>query len=119
MNPYTSNPEILAEARNHFADHCAVCHGDDGSGKTETAEGLYPPVPDLRDAGTQELTDGELFSIIQNGIRFTGMPGWGAGEDHWKVVLFIRHLPDLTPEELGLMPKHHPHHHHGEADRPQ
>jgi len=117
-NPYTATSEVMDEGREHFADHCSVCHGDDGSGKTETGEGLYPPAPDLRDPGTQELTDGELFSIIQNGIRFTGMPGWGTDEDHWKVVLFIRHLPSLTSEELRDMKRHHhyedesPHHHH-------
>jgi mono/diheme cytochrome c family protein len=119
MNPFAPNPEILAAARDHFADHCAICHGENGGGETETGKGLYPPVPDLRAAATQALTDGELFQIIQNGIRFTGMPGWGGeeGEDeeHWKVVLFIRHLPDLTPEELEPIPEQE-HHHHGKAE---
>jgi len=124
MNPYTSTPEVFAEGREHFADHCAVCHGDDGSGKTETAKGLYPPVPDLRDPQTQELTDGEIFSIIQNGVRFTGMPGWGKDEEHWKVVLFIRHLPSVTFEDIQQMRAHqhhedesvHRHHHHHDED---
>lgn len=67
-------------------------------------EGLYPPAPDLRDRDTQQLSDGELLSIIKNGIRFTGMPGWG-GEDNenWKLVLFVRHLPELSDKELELM----------------
>ena len=103
-NPLRATPLALAEARDHFADHCAFCHADDGSGKTPVNEGLYPPAPDLREAWTQGLTDGELFSIIENGIRFTGMPGWGGeGEENWKLVLFIRHLPKITPEELKLM----------------
>jgi mono/diheme cytochrome c family protein len=103
VNPLSPSPDLLGEAREHFADHCGVCHGDDGSGKTEIGEGLYPPVPDLRDPRTQELTDGELFSTIKNGIRFTGMPGWGGedtDEEIWQLVLFLRHLPDLSPEEL-------------------
>ena len=62
----------------------------------------------MRLAATQELTDGELFYFIENGIRFTGMPAWGDGspkgeELGWKLVHFIRHLPQLTPDEVGEM----------------
>lgn len=94
----------VAEARDHFADHCAICHANDGSGKTMINEGLYPPAPDLRLRDTQDLSDGELLYIIKNGIRFTGMPGWdGEDEENWKLVLFIRHLPTITSKELELM----------------
>ncbi len=79
-NPLEMTPLLIAEARDHFADHCAVCHGNTGDGQTMIGQGLYPPVPNMRTEGTQKLSDGELFYIIQNGIRFTGMPGWG-GED--------------------------------------
>src|SRR5882672_907172 len=101
-NPVALTPEVLAEARAHFADHCALCHANDGSGKTEIGQNLYPKAPDMRLPATQSLTDGELYYIIQNGIRLTGMPAWGTeekDEDSWKLVLFIRHLPQLTPEE--------------------
>ncbi len=103
-NPVQATALSLAEARDHFADHCAVCHANNGSGKTMINEGLYPPAPDMRLRETQELSDGELFYIIKNGIRFTGMPGWG-GEDevNWKLVNFIRHLKDLSEEEIELM----------------
>ena len=113
-NPFASTPEALAEARAHYADHCASCHANDGSGKTDLGQSLYPKAPDMRLAETQRLTDGELYYIIQNGIRLTGMPAWGSkdderNEDSWKLVLFLRHLPDLTDEELedmkGLNPK--------------
>lgn len=103
-NPLRPEPLVIAEARDHFADHCAICHANDGSGKTMINEGLYPPAPDLRERETQSLSDGELFYIIKNGIRFTGMPGWGGEDDeNWKLVLFIRHLPELSAEELKLM----------------
>src|SRR5580700_8240412 len=75
-NPVPDSPEILAEARAHWADHCATCHSNDGSGDTEMGKRLYPPAPDMRQADTQQMTDGELFYIIQNGIRMTGMPAW-------------------------------------------
>lgn len=113
-NPLALDPVVLAEARDHFADHCAVCHANDGSGATRINEGLYPPAPDLRAPGTQALSDGELVRIIENGIRFTGMPGWGGSdEENWALVLFIRHLPDLTEEELAFMREIHPEESHG------
>jgi mono/diheme cytochrome c family protein len=103
-NPVAADALSIAEARDHFADHCAICHGNNGSGKTLIGENLYPPAPDMRGETTQELSDGELFYIIKNGIRFTGMPGFGGDdEENWKLVLFIRHLPKLTPKELELM----------------
>lgn len=103
-NPLEMTPLLIAEARDHFADHCAVCHGNTGDGQTMIGGGLYPPVPNMRTEGTQKLSDGELFYIIQNGIRFTGMPGWG-GEDNenWALVAFIRHLPKLSEKEIRLM----------------
>jgi mono/diheme cytochrome c family protein len=92
----------------HFADHCAVCHGNDGSGDTEAGRGLYPRSPDMRLAATQNLSDGELFYIIENGVRLTGMPAWSTGTKEgetssWHLVHFIRHLPKLSEEELALM----------------
>lgn len=113
MNPIQSSPEILAEARAHWADHCFTCHANDGSGETPLGQQLYPSSPDLRLPATQNLTDGELFYIIQNGIRLSGMPAWGSGsaqddEDSWKLVRFIRHLPQLTAEEKIQMKKLNP-----------
>ncbi|RUL83564.1 c-type cytochrome [Tautonia sociabilis] len=103
-NPVEPTALALAEARDHFADHCAACHANDGSGRTMINAGLYPPAPDLRGGRTQRLSDGELFYIIKNGIRLTGMPGWGGeDEENWKLVLFLRHLPRLSAEERRLM----------------
>ncbi|HWQ03136.1 MAG TPA: c-type cytochrome, partial [Candidatus Nitrosotenuis sp.] len=110
-NPFPATPEILAEARDHFADHCATCHANDGSGQTTLGQNLNPRAPDMRLPPTQNLTDGELYYIIHNGIRMTGMPAWGPPEkddDSWKLVHFIRYLPKLTPEELREMEKLNP-----------
>jgi mono/diheme cytochrome c family protein len=101
-NPFPPSPESMTEARAHFADHCAICHANNGSGKTEIGQNLYPKAPDMRSPQMQDLTDGELYYTIHNGIRLTGMPAWGTDEkdeDSWKLVLFIRHLPQLTAVE--------------------
>ncbi|MFA6958719.1 MAG: c-type cytochrome [Thermoanaerobaculia bacterium] len=110
VNPVRYSPEILSEARAHWADHCATCHGNDGKGRTQIGGNLYPPAPDMTLSDTQSLRDGELFSIIENGIRLTGMPGWGDGtaesvQESWQLVHFIRHLPKLSADELVEMEK--------------
>ena len=107
-NPVERAPEAVADGRAHFADHCAVCHGNDGSGETEMGQGLWPKPPDMRLGETQRLSDGELFYVIEQGIRFTGMPGFATGTpegeaDSWRLVHFIRHLPDITDAELEEM----------------
>jgi mono/diheme cytochrome c family protein len=111
-NPTKSTPEVLAEAKAHWADHCANCHANNGSGDTEMGRNLYPPAPDMRRPETQQLTDAQLFFIIENGVRLTGMPGWGGPghntEDSWKLVHFIRHLPQVTPDEELEMQKMNP-----------
>ncbi|TMA31849.1 MAG: c-type cytochrome [Deltaproteobacteria bacterium] len=103
-NPLSISKEVIEAGRGHFADHCAVCHANDGSGQTQMGRNLYPRAPDLRLAQTQQLGDGELFYIIENGVRLTGMPGWGDGTEEgrrasWHLVHFIRHLSTLTPRE--------------------
>ena len=112
-NPVPPTPEVLAEARSHFADHCASCHGNDGKGQTSIGRRLYPKAPDMSTAATQSLSDGEMFSIIENGIRLTGMPGWGEGTAEsaygsWTLVHFVRHLPEITPAEIDEMEKMNP-----------
>ena len=115
-NSVPDSPDVQREARLHFADHCAICHGNDGSGDTMVGGGLYPKPPDLRADETQKLSDGDIFWIIENGVRLTGMPAFGGpgaehehnAEDSWKLVRFIRHLPALTAEEKLEMEKNNP-----------
>ena len=112
-NPVYPSDEVFADARAHFADHCATCHANDGSGNTTIGRNLYPKAPDMRLNATQSLTDGELYAIIQDGIRLTGMPAWGKegdenDEDSWKLVHLIRHFKDLTPEHLKEMQRLNP-----------
>jgi mono/diheme cytochrome c family protein len=111
-NPVTGTPAVFEDGLAHFADHCASCHGNDGSG-TDLGKSFYPPVPDMRAARTQNLTDGELFSIIENGIRLTGMPAWGNGTPEgeassWALVHFIRRLPALSPDDIARMQELNP-----------
>jgi mono/diheme cytochrome c family protein len=110
-NPFANSPEAADEGMQHFARYCAMCHANDGSGEmTPIGQGLFPKPPDMRRNPTQLLTDGELFYIIENGVRFTGMPAFGTGvrseageRQTWQLVTFIRQLPLLTPVQIGAM----------------
>jgi mono/diheme cytochrome c family protein len=109
--PPGASADSLWRGMEHYARYCALCHANDGSGtRTPLGSGLYPKPPDLRAGATQQLTDGELFYIIDNGVRFTGMPAFGTGESTpagdaqlWELVQFVRHLPDLTTDEISEM----------------
>ena len=112
QNPVADTADNLRDARLHFADHCAICHSNDGSGDTMIGHNLYPKPPDLRHEETQKLADGELFWIIENGVRFTGMPAFGgehrSENDSWKLVRFIRRLPQLSGDERMEMERYNP-----------
>ena len=112
-NPLAATPDVLAHGRAHWADHCALCHANDGSGETQIGRDLYPKAPDMRADATQSLSDGELYYIIQNGIRLSGMPAWGESlaeddKESWSLVALIRHFPQLTPDELAEMRRLNP-----------
>ena len=105
-NPIKPSTENIRAGMEHFADHCATCHANDGGGQTFFGKGLYPKPPDFRAAGTQNKSDGALYYTIQNGVRLSGMPAFGEAhtpEKTWRLVLFIRHLPQITPENLNEM----------------
>lgn len=102
-NPVAPTPEVIHEGMAHWADHCAACHANNGSGDTMYGKTMYPRPPDMRQKDTQEMSDGELYYTIKNGVRLSGMPAFGdPGDDDvdsWKLVAFIRHLPQLSPAE--------------------
>lgn len=112
-NPLPPTAEALRAGMEHWADHCALCHGNDGSGQVSVGRSLFPPAPDMREAATQRLSDGALFYAIEQGVPFTGMPAWSSGtvageRQSWELVLFIRHLPQITQEELDIMERLNP-----------
>jgi mono/diheme cytochrome c family protein len=101
-NPQGKDPEALRTGMAHYKEMCVFCHGAPGVDASEAGEGLNPPAPDLTGNKTQKRSDGELFWILQNGIRMTGMPAFGGthkDEELWKLVAFLRHLPALSPDE--------------------
>ena len=105
QSPLGEQAEVWRQAREHYLDHCAVCHGRDAKGHTEMGANMYPKVPDLTSTEVQRRSDGALFYIIQNGIRWTGMPAWKnehSPEDTWKLVAFIRKSPTLAEADMKI-----------------
>src|SRR5919198_5198724 len=97
INPNPDNQDTVKEGADHFQHHCQICHGLDGQNTgVPIATRTLPPIADLDSARVQKYTDGQLKWIIDNGIRFSGMPGWKgilSDEKAWNVVRYIRHLP--------------------------
>ncbi len=106
QNPVPDTQESINEGKEHFGHHCQICHALDGQDTgVPFAQQMSPPVADLKSKDVQGYTDGQLHWIIVNGINPSGMPAWkGILEDDemWKVVRYIRHLPEKgslgTPE---------------------
>jgi len=120
-NPLPDTPEVVKTGQEHFGHHCQVCHGLDGHNTgVPFANKMSPNIPELSDHSVQEFTDGQLKMIIQNGIRFSGMPGWqGILDDNemWAIVRFIRHLPPKG--SLGVpavFQESEEEHHHAEGE---
>ncbi len=106
-NPMPPTPENIKAGQHEYEEHCAVCHAHDGSAHDLLGADFYPPIARLQ-RGAPGLSDGELYFIIANGIRYTGMPGFGAhhdADDIWRMILWIRHLPQLTEAEKAELRK--------------
>jgi len=121
-NPLKDAPSVLPAAMKHYQANCVLCHGAPRVSAAELADGLNPPAPALDAEATQSRTDGQLFWVIRNGIRMTGMPAFGPTHDDeeiWHIVAFVRHLPDLTdPERQTLLAEvKEEGDHHGSADQ--
>ena len=104
-NPLNPTPENLKAGQGDFDEHCATCHGLDGSGENRFEADFYPPVAKLTD-DVQNWSDGELYFIIANGIPMSGMPGFSRSHDSkeiWGMVLWVRHLAQLSPPEKAAL----------------
>jgi mono/diheme cytochrome c family protein len=85
----------IASGSTLYASECGICHGSDGRSPTPMGRWMYPRAADLSSEQVQSFSDQELFWIIQNGIRFTGMPAFGkveTGDNIWNLVNYVRTL---------------------------
>jgi mono/diheme cytochrome c family protein len=96
QNPLPETAEVVSQGQEVFLGSCAQCHGADARGDADLGRNMAPPAMDLSSSHVQHWSDAELFWIIQNGVRLTGMPAWKSSisdNDTWKLARFIHNLP--------------------------
>lgn len=104
-NPF-AKPEDIRAGLAHFKENCVDCHGAPGVEESEFGQGLNPPAPDLTLPAVQRMRDAELYWVVANGIRMTGMPAFSPThkpDEIWKMVAFVRHMPEITKEEQQVL----------------
>lgn len=103
-NPYRVDDTFLLSGLKLFKENCAGCHGSYGKQSDWGAEDFYPPVPQFSESAPPR-SEGEIFHIVQHGIRYSGMGGWRSlisKEQTWQVASFLStldHLPTRVAEE--------------------
>jgi len=111
------DPGAVARGMSHYRENCLPCHGAPGVDAAEFQEGMNPSPPGIDADEVQHGSDAELFWVIKNGIRMTGMPAFGVNhkdEEIRDIVAFVRHVTQLTDAErqalktgAGLEEHHH------------
>ncbi len=113
--PALGDSAQLVQGVIHYHAHCGVCHGGPGYEAGDIGQGMYPRPADLKDVATRH-TPAELFWIVKNGIKMTGMPAWAdhGDEELWHVVALLTAFPSMTPEAYSaLVAEGNTEHHHG------
>lgn len=103
--PDLTDPDLIRLGANHFAAGCAPCHGSPVQDGSAAVERMYPTPPPL-DHVRDDFDTSELFWIVQNGFKFTGMPAWpgeGREDEVWPLVAYLEHLPETSPAEFAAM----------------
>ena len=98
--PKLDDPNMIRLGAAHFYRGCAFCHGAPGIPANPIAKRMLPPPPDLA-VTMRPWRPNELFWIVKNGLKYTGMPGWGAidrEDEIWAVVAFLTRVQSLDPD---------------------
>jgi mono/diheme cytochrome c family protein len=95
-NPLPVSDQVIQQGEEIYMEDCGICHASDGHSRTNLGRNMYPPAMDLTSPHVQHWSDAELFWIVQNGVRLTGMPSWKSTiseTDTWKLVRFVKAIP--------------------------
>lgn len=113
--PALDGEKQLTEGFRSFREMCAICHTPPGDTVSPTAKGLNPEPPDLAKRA-EHMSEAELFWVIKNGVRMTGMPAWGPTHkdpELWNIVAFVKTLPEMSTLDYLMLdqesPKGHSH----------
>lgn len=96
------------ELRKGFQEYdvmCVICHSAPGKERTPISQGMRPQPPNLADT-VKQWTTAQLFWIVKNGVKMTGMPAFAAShsdDDIWNIVGFVRSLPQISADRFRAM----------------
>ena len=103
----TNLQESIAQGDKLYAIDCSMCHGSDGHTPSDSGRWMYPRASDLTSPLVQRYSDRELFWIVKNGIRLSGMPAFGrveSDEHIWNLAHYVRSLGgSLPPKNDGTV----------------
>jgi mono/diheme cytochrome c family protein len=105
--PGLDDPNLIRTGLVHYHAMCVTCHGAPGVPISEIGQGLNPYPPELA-AEAAEEEPAEVFWVVKNGIKMTGMPAFGvthSDEEIWAITAFLKRMPKLSPREYGAMVK--------------
>jgi mono/diheme cytochrome c family protein len=105
-SPTFESPD-LAVGYDHYSEMCVFCHGAPGVDPSDAVKGMNPNPPDLMESVT-DMTPSQVFWVVKNGIKMTGMPAFGPTHDDqtlWNIAAFVKGLPAMTPEQYAAMGK--------------
>lgn len=105
--PNLADSALAVEGFHHYNEMCVTCHGAPGIERSEAGEGLYPHPPDLVHSA-KHMPAREMFWIVKNGIKSTGMPSFGkthSDQKIWAIVAFLEKMKNMTPAEYASMQK--------------
>ncbi|WP_281827453.1 c-type cytochrome [Jannaschia rubra] len=103
--PETFADEVVAEGASHYAESCVYCHGAPGQEPTEWSRGMRPEPPHLTEAAAEWSAE-EIYWIVENGIKMSGMPAFGAHhgpEGITALTAFVSQLPGLSPDDYRAL----------------
>jgi cytochrome c553 len=98
--PDLRNEGLVTVGGNHYRTGCAYCHGAPGLKASPVSQSSLPPPPDLSTVSAR-WNDSELFWIVKNGIKYTGMPAWASqnnDDEVWAVVAFLKAMKTMSPD---------------------
>lgn len=106
--PNLNDPKLARQFYGHYNAACRTCHGAPGR-KPDQWMFTYPAAPDLTDKKVVgRWSDAELYWIIKNGIKSTGMMALGPTHPEkaiWGVTAMVKQLPKMTATEYDAMEK--------------
>ncbi len=107
--PSLDGAERISNGYRKFRSHCVQCHGAPGVAPQDFALGLMP-APAALVATARKRPAAEIYWVISNGIKMSGMPAWRyrlRDEEIWDVVAFMKTLPALSPAEYAALDERH------------